>query len=125
MELFKMNIKNEKKISILVVINSLAGGGAPSLLKNFILESKEYKTVQIEVATLYSVPIFKDDLLKAGFKVWDFNLKYKYDIRVIFRLINLIKKRKYDIVHVHLFPSNIFVAVASLFLPSNIMLLFI
>ncbi len=109
---------------ILEVIDSLGSGGAESLLKNFILESKNNEQFQIEIATLYSASMFKDDLFNAGLQVWDFNLQCKYDIRGIVKLINLIKKRKYHIIHVHLFPADIYSAIASLFLPQSLKWIF-
>lgn len=108
-----------EKIKVLEVIDSLGSGGAESLLKNFVLEAKKNNLFNIEIATLYSNAIFKDEIKNAGIPVWDLNLKYKYDLRGILKIITLIKKRKYDIIHVHLFPANIFVALSSLFLSKN------
>ena len=113
-----------KLIKVLEVIDSLGSGGAESLLKNFVLEAKKNKLFNIEIATLYSNAIFKEEVKSAGIPVWGLNLEYKYDLRVIIKLIKLIKKRKYDIVHVHLFPANIFAALASLFLPKKIKWIF-
>jgi len=113
-----------EQIKVLEIIDSLGSGGAESLLKNFVLEAKKNKIFNIEIATLYSNAIFKEEIKNAGIPVWDLNLEYKYDLRVIIKLIKLIKKKKYNIVHVHLFPANIFVAVASLFLPKDIKWIF-
>ncbi len=109
---------------VVEVIDSLGSGGAESLLKNFALEAKENNIFDIEIATLYSNAIFKDEIKNAGIPVWDLNLRYKYDFRGILKIITLIKKRKYDIIHVHLFPADIFAASASLFLPKDIVWIF-
>lgn len=114
----------ENKIKVLEVIDSLGSGGAESLLKNFVLETKKDNVFNIEIVRLYSNAIFKDEIKNTGIPVWDLNLKYKYDLRGIIKLITVIKKRKYDIVHVHLFPADIFAALASLFLPRNIKWIF-
>ena len=109
---------------VLEIIDSLGSGGAESLLKNFLLEAKKDKIFNIEIATLYSNAIFKEEIKNAGISVWDLNLEYKYDLRGIIKLITVIKKGKYDIVHVHLFPASIFAALASLFLPKDIVWIF-
>lgn len=114
----------KEKIKVLEVIDSLGSGGAESLLKNFVLEAKKNKLFNIEIATLYSNAIFKDEIKNAGIPVWDLNLKYKYDLRGILKIITLIKKGKYDIIHVHLFPADIFAALASLFLSKDIVWIF-
>jgi glycosyltransferase involved in cell wall biosynthesis len=114
----------KEKIKVLEVIDSLGSGGAESLLKNFILEAKKNNKFNIEVATLYSNAIFKEEIKNAGIPVWDLNLKYKYNFIGILKIITLIKKRKYNIIHVHLFPADIFTALASLFLPKNIKWIF-
>ena len=108
------------KILILEIINSLGSGGAESLLKNFVLEARKNKLFKIEIATLYSNAIFKEEIKNAAIPIYDLDLKYKYDLRGILKIITLIKKRKYDIIHVHLFPSNLFAALSSLFLSSDI-----
>ena len=114
----------KEKIKVLEVIDSLGSGGAESLLKNFVLEAKKNKLFNIEIATLYSNAIFKEKIRGADIPVWDLNLRYKYDLRGIIKLITIIKKGKYDIVHVHLFPADIFSALASLFLPKDVVWIF-
>jgi len=114
----------KEKIKVLEIIDSLGSGGAESLLKNFVLEAKKNKLFNIEIATLCSNAIFKEEVKSAGIPVWDLNLKYKYDLRGILEIITLIKKGKYDIIHVHLFPADIFAALASLFLPKDIVWIF-
>lgn len=109
---------------VLEVIDSLGSGGAESLLKNFVLEAKKNNVFNIEIATLYSNAIFKKEIEDAGIPVWTLGLTYKYDLRGVTKLIKLIKERKYDIIHVHLFPADVFAAIASLFLPRNIKWIF-
>jgi len=119
-----------KQRKVLQVINSLHAGGAEVLLKNFTLQAKKSCRknndcpVEIEIAILYSEDIFKDDFKKAGIVVWELGLKFKYDLRGVIKLISLIKRGKYNIVHVHLFPANLFGSLASLFLSKNIKFIF-
>ena len=111
-------------LKVLNVIDSLNAGGAESLLRNFLIEAKKYNDFQIDVCTLYSQNIFKEDLGKNDIKVFDLGLSFKYDCRVVFKIVNLIKRNDYDIVHVHLFPADLFVAIASLFLSDRIKFIF-
>jgi glycosyltransferase involved in cell wall biosynthesis len=117
-----------KQINALQVINSLHAGGAEVLLKNLILQVKKhnikYKDFNIEVAILYSEDIFKEEIEKAGIPVWKLGLNFKYNLIGVIKLISLIKHRKYNIVHVHLFPSNLFAALTSLFLSKGIKWIF-
>jgi len=117
-------------IKILNLINSLNDGGAQSVLKNFVLRVKKHNEFNVEICTLYPlctryyIGIFREEIKRANIPIWDIELNFKYDPRGVIRLINLIKKRKYDVVHVHLFPANLFVAIASLFLPKNTKFIF-
>ena len=108
------------QIRVLQVINSLHAGGAEALLKNFTLQAKKYNEFNIEVCVLYSPGIFKEEIEKADIPIWELGLNFKYDLISIIKLISLIKNRKYNIVHVHLFPANVFAALAFLFLPKDI-----
>jgi len=113
-----------EKIRVLEVIDSLDSGGAESLLKNFVLEVKKNNIFNIEIAVLYSKAIFKDEIKNAGISIWDLGLTFKFNLMGVIELIKLIKERKYDIIHVHLFPADVFAAIASLFLPRNIKWIF-
>ena len=111
-------------IKVLNIIDSLNAGGAESLLKNFLIEAKQYDDFKIDVCLLYSKNIFKEDLEKNNITVFDLDLKFKYDFTGILKIVSLIRKNNYDIVHVHLFPADLFVAIASLFLPKSIKFIF-
>ncbi len=104
-----------RKIKVLNIIDSLYAGGAESLLKNFLIEAKKYPEFKVDVCTLYSRNIFKEELSNNGISVYDLNLPFKYDFKGIFKLVNLINDNDYDLVHVHLFPADIMAAFASLF----------
>jgi glycosyltransferase involved in cell wall biosynthesis len=113
-----------KRVRILEVIDSLYAGGAESLLKNFLIEAKKYNDFEIEVCTLYSRNIFEEELANNGIKIHNLNLSFKYNPIGVFKLLNVIKRGNYDIIHVHLFPADIFVAISSLFLPKRIKFIF-
>lgn len=102
------------QIKVLNVIDSLYAGGAESLLKNFLIESKKYKDFEVDILTLYN-KVFYTEINNYNIKYFSLNLSFKYDFTKIFHLVKLIKENNYDIVHVHLFPADIFGAIASLF----------
>jgi glycosyltransferase involved in cell wall biosynthesis len=106
----------------------LHAGGAEVLLKNFTLQVKKHNKIyngfNVEVAILYPEDIFEEDIEKVDVPIWKLGLNFKYDLRGVMKLISLIKRGKYNIVHVHLFPANLFVSLASLFLPKNIKFIF-
>ncbi len=85
------NIKKEKPV-ILQVIGNLSGGGAQSLLLNFLKE-KEAKKFEYHI----------------------FTLKKKYSLKTFISLIKTIKKLKPKIIHAHLFPELYYTAFASFF----------
>jgi glycosyltransferase involved in cell wall biosynthesis len=112
------------KIKVLNVINSLNIGGAQSLLKNFILDAKKSSDFEIDVCVLYPNGVFLEELEKEGVRVFNLNSGFKYNFFMIFEILEIIKRGEYDIVHVHLFPADFFVAIASLFLDRSIKFIF-
>ncbi len=114
----------KEKIKVLEIIDSLGMGGAESLLKNFVLEAKKNNLFNIEIATFYSDAIFKKEIEDAGISIWDLGLTFKFNLMGVIELVKLTKERKYNIIHVHLFPADIFAGIASLFLPRDIAWIF-
>jgi len=119
-DLFHNNIN--KKIKVLEVINSLKIGGAELLLKNFVIEAKKNNQYTVDVCTLYANSDVKniEEIKKKNVRIWALDLKNKYNPLSIIKIKNIIKREQYDIVHIHLFPSNAIVALSSLFLPNHI-----
>jgi len=123
-DLFHNNIN--KKIKVLEVINSLKIGGAELLLRNFVIEAKKNNKYTVDVYTLYATNDAKniEEIKKKNVRIWTLDLKNKYNPSSIIKIKNIIKREQYDIVHVHLFPSNAIVALSSLFLKKSIAYLF-
>lgn len=118
------DLENLEMVKVLNLIDSLYAGGAESLLKNFILQAKTNCDFQIDVCTLYSRNIFAKELTENDIRVFNLDLSFKYDFFKMISFIKLVRREKYDIVHVHLFPADLFVAISSLFLPKNIVFIF-
>lgn len=103
-------------MKVLQVINGLNIGGAEVLLTDYLLYNKNKNDIQNDLCILYDTKTFLYKKLKDNnIKIYNLKSKNKYDIRIVFKLIKLIKQNKYDIVHVHLFPAQYFCSLASLF----------
>lgn len=91
-ELEEKKSRKIKKKVILQVIGNLSGGGAQTLLLNFLKE-KEAQKFNFEI----------------------FTFKKKYSLLTFINLLKKIKKVKPDIIHAHLFPELYYVAFVSFF----------
>lgn len=99
---------------ILYLIDAMGLGGAESVLRNLIQHLKRTEPgFQVELATLYSLGHFGDQVSEAQVSVWSPSMSSKYDIGALPRLVRLVREGDYDIVHVHLFPASCFAALAS------------
>lgn len=98
-------------MKILHIINSLGCGGAESLLSDLCLVQKE-QGGDISIATLSDVnSIFKDKIKMQGIKYIGLSSNISiYNPIHILKIAQIIKE--YDLVHVHLFPAQYWVAVA-------------
>jgi glycosyltransferase involved in cell wall biosynthesis len=105
-------------MKVLHVINSLGIGGAESLLVNYLISAKDESHVENDVCVLYDSEAFLYKRAVAhGIKIFNLHSKRKYSICPTLRLIWLIRRNSYGIVHVHLFPSLYYCSLASLFTP--------
>lgn len=110
-------------MKILHYINNLGSGGAEKLLTDIL---PAFKNEGHEAHLLISnkeknVKKYEDSLTKDGILVQSLNTSF-YNPFQIFKVIAIIRKEKYDIVHAHLFPSQYWLAFASFFIPKNVKL---
>lgn len=110
-------------MKILRVINSLAMGGAERSIASNVPRHIE-NGIEMDVLLLNGMDaIFKNELLENGVKVMELG-KFN-DVYNPFLSLKLMKYlRKYDLVHVHLFPSLYWVAIAKLLSFSKTKLVF-
>jgi glycosyltransferase involved in cell wall biosynthesis len=112
-----------RPLRILYVANCLARGGAEKVITEWAtyLQQTEH---HVDICTIYSKGHFADRLERQGIKIHNlaldpgietYRLRRKYHPRVILPLARLIRGGNYHIVHAHLFPTSLFVALASLF----------
>ncbi len=102
---------------ILHINNSLAAGGAEQLVQNLAVGMHK-KGNEVEILLLTdNENFFVEQLEQNGIPVNIIDRKNIYSFKNIFSIIPYLSK--FDVVHVHLFPAQYWVAFASLFLFSK------
>lgn len=110
-------------MKIVHIINSLALGGAEKLLLDTIPIYRE-RGIDVDLLVLNGTPSpFMQALQEMGCcSIYSLGLQSVYNPIQIFKLIPFLKK--YDIAHVHLFPSQYWVVLAKLLSFSKIKLIY-
>lgn len=101
-------------MKILHIINKLSTGGAQSLVANIAIRQAE-KGDDVTILELMPSPndILRNQVVKNGVRVETHHpIGNVYNPFVIFSIIPILKK--YDLVHVHLFPAQYWVAMAKM-----------
>lgn len=98
-------------MKVLHIINSFDIGGAEKLLYNYIFETNS-KCNSIAILKSSNSFLYRDLIKKEVRIIYIYN---KNPISKFIRLVKDIRAEEYDVVHAHLFPSNYYAAIASLF----------
>lgn len=110
-------------MKILQVINSLATGGAEKLLLETLpLYQEKGVTIDLLVLNGYEYPFMKELQELDCCTIFSLGSTSVYNPLHVFKIIPYLKK--YDIVHVHLFPAQYWVVLAKLISFSKVKLLF-
>jgi glycosyltransferase involved in cell wall biosynthesis len=110
-------------MKILQIINSLNTGGAEKLLLETIpLYNKKGINVDLLLLNGAESPFLIELKKQQCCNVYSLGIGSVYNPFLIFKIIPYLKK--YDVVHVHLFPALYWVALAKLFLCSSVQLVF-
>lgn len=83
------------------VINQLAPGGAPTLIRD-IVEATQDDDVNYTLCYLEGDDSLVGELRELGVEVHGFGGGMKFDPRVCYRMFRFFRRRKFDIVHAHL-----------------------
>jgi glycosyltransferase involved in cell wall biosynthesis len=104
-------------MKILHYINNLTSGGAEKLLTDIlpIIKNQDHEVEVLIINNYKNVSKYDSILKEHGIKVRSFQTSF-YNPFQILKLVFIIKKEKYNIVHAHLFPSQYWLAFASFFL---------
>jgi len=104
-------------IKLLTVIETLGQGGAERVLVN-TLPALQKLGIECEVATLFDPDDLAKELDSEGIKVHRLHLSYKWNIiEGVFKLNQLLKNNRYDIVHAHLFFAIFYTGLLKVFFP--------
>lgn len=100
-------------MKILQIINNLGSGGAEKLLVEYapIMKLRDHSLSVLLLREQGSLYI--DDLQSQDIKVETLSANSLYSLKHIALLLKLFRKRNYDIVHVHIFPSLYLVSLAA------------
>jgi len=112
-------------MKILHIINNLNIGGAEKLLIES-LPLYEKKNIEVDLLLLNKKESPFENLLKNTLKgsVYHSNIKHLYSPLQIFQIIKHIRKKKYDIVNDHLFPTLYWISLAKFFFRFKIPIIF-
>ncbi len=91
-------------IRVLHIIDNLRAGGAQSLVLDLASHDPELD-VHCEVAALHGTSSDMERFERRGIKVWRLSPK-KWSPRLLTRLLGLIRRNNYDILHFHLRGAN-------------------
>lgn len=107
-------------MKILYVINRLGVGGAEKLIVETLPEINKKDDIEVNVLLLTdNKNFFGKELKDNGINVDVIPLKSLYSPINVYYLRRYIVDKKYDIVHVHLFPASYWVSIASKFIYRN------
>jgi len=95
-----------KVIKIIQFITGLNTGGAEMVVKDLALNIDKDK---FEIVVISILPIGKigEEIKKSGVKVLSLNAKFKYNPIIAWKLFNILKKQKPDILNTHLFHADL------------------
>lgn len=98
---------------ILHVAATLARGGIATSIRHLLPALNMLPDCEVDGAVFYEKGWFGELLEEEGIKVKHLRMGYKYDPRVLVKLVK--HQREYDIIHAHGWPVILFVALASFF----------
>lgn len=107
-------------VKVLHLINNLGSGGAEKLLEDLIPLMNKMENIEADILLLTDKNnVFYNSLINKGIKVDVVKLKNMYDLRNIFEIRKHIINGKYDIVHSHTFPTQMWAALSKVFLSNK------
>lgn len=98
-----------KRIRILQLIDHLGTGGAQELLLS-IAQRIDRNLIEMEVCTLHGWGAYAMELEALGFPVHSL-AQHRLDPRIPFRLLALLRRQRYQLLHLHLEASSLLGAV--------------
>lgn len=98
---------------VLHIINSLGSGGAEKLIEESLPLMKKKSEFEFEILLLTDEKnVFESNLRNHGIPIYVLSLKKVYNPLNTFLIRKFIIKGNYDVIHVHLFPAQLWTALA-------------
>lgn len=94
---------------VLHVITGLATGGAEQLLRDVLRHSR----CEAEVVALTNAGILAEEIRADGIPVTDLGMRANSDLAALPRLVRLIKRGEFDVVHTHLYRACLYGRLAA------------
>ncbi|MET7326634.1 glycosyltransferase [Nonomuraea sp. NPDC005650] len=96
-------------MKVLHVITGLAAGGAEQQLRSLL----PYLRARCEVAVLTGHGVVADAIERSGVPVHHVGMRGNRDLRAVGRLARLMRRRRYDVVHTHLYRACVYGRLAA------------
>ena len=111
-------------MKILHYINNLGAGGAEKLLVDILplMKAKGHDVHLVYSNSKANVKNYDLILKNSKINVRNLNVSF-YNPLQIFFLLQIMRKEQYDIIHAHLFPTQYWLAFASIFKPKKTQLI--
>ena len=110
-------------MKILHFINNLGSGGAEKLITDILphIRNQDNDVYVMVCNHDKSLSRFKDKLAKANIPI--INLHYSfYNPLQIFKIIRIVNQNEFELIHAHIFPSQYWLAISSLFFSRKVKL---
>ncbi|MFZ5992726.1 MAG: glycosyltransferase [Deinococcota bacterium] len=105
---------------VLQVINTLALAGAETLVKDIVLRLREHG-IETDVYVLRRLDSpLEEDLKRAGVSLFGSTNLSVYSPKQVWSLAKHLSSHRYDLLHVHLFPAQLWAVIAAKFLNHRI-----
>ena len=98
-----------RPMRVLHVITGLHAGGAEQQLASLLAHTRH----DAEVATMYAPGVIADQIVARGFSVHNLGRPSQLDVRALPDLVRLMRRRKFDVVHTHLYRACLYGRVAA------------
>jgi glycosyltransferase involved in cell wall biosynthesis len=94
---------------VLHVITGLLAGGAEQQLRLLLRHTRH----RADVATLYNRGLVAEGIEADGTRVLDLGMRGNRDLRALWRLVRLMRRGRYEVVHVHLYRACVYGRIAA------------
>jgi glycosyltransferase involved in cell wall biosynthesis len=100
-----LNRNNKKKINVIHLVEELTIGGLEKILTSIVL-NLDKKKYNVSVWCLKEGGFFANKLVKEGIDVKILHISSSRNPLSIYKLYNLLKNRKFDIIHTHAYSAG-------------------